>query len=467
MALGMVRNRTTPIPMLKGNTVMPSGKSRFGTDLSAHHPISFVYDSGLATVQRELRDPAVLSKEVKLDHDRQMQCTSCHDPHSDRFGKFLVKDNTASALCLECHVPKDWKNSSHAISAATWKGTGRNPWPNTKFQNVAANGCENCHTPHNAGTKPHLLHYSKPEDNCLVCHNGSVAEKNLLAEFNKVSTHPITGVTSTKDFSAGMMRGMDSNVSCTDCHNPHASGNAAAKSGTLDPALSRVKGMNAGGALVDVSSFEYELCFRCHASSTSVGTRMLPRQFSQPNVRLQFTPGNRSYHPVLAPARAVNDPTLITPWTEAQTLKCSDCHNNDQGPGAKANGPNGPHGSRYAPLLERNLVQVDGQAESPTAYALCYKCHSESILMADRLHGQHVREQKTACTTCHDSHGVQNQTHLINFNTLYARPLNGQLSYTDLGAGLSQCTLTCHGKDHQGSGYNTSQPVRAATARRR
>jgi len=42
---------------------------------------------------------------------------------------------------------------------------------------------------------------------------------------------------------------------------------------------------------------------------------------------------------------------------------------------------------------------------------------------------------------------------LINFNTLYVKPLNGRVGYTDLGAGRSSCTLSCHGADHNNKGY--------------
>jgi hypothetical protein len=209
-----------------------------------------------------------------------------------------------------------------------------------------------------------------------------------------------------------------------------------------------VQGVTAEGSRVDVASHEYEICFRCHASSTPASQSTVTRQFSQPNTRLQFNPANASYHPVLGAARSATDSTLVPPWTTASLIRCGDCHNSDQGTGANGVGPNGPHGSLYAPLLERNLVLVDNQPESVSAYALCYKCHNQGVLLADPLHRQHVRDAKTACSTCHDAHGVETQTHLINFNTIYAKPLNGRLEYTDLGAGRANCTLTCHGKNH-------------------
>ena len=109
-------------------------------------------ESALAVAQGELREPSTLQPEVRLDQQKQLQCDSCHDPHNNQYGKFLVQDNTASALCLQCHVQNQWSASAHATSPANWNGTGRDPWPYTSGTTVAANGCENCHTPHHAST---------------------------------------------------------------------------------------------------------------------------------------------------------------------------------------------------------------------------------------------------------------------------------------------------------------------------
>ena len=61
---------------------------------------------------------------MRLDHNNQMQCTSCHDPHNNEFGKFLVQDNRASALCIECHNMTAWTLSAHRNSSKTWNDSG-------------------------------------------------------------------------------------------------------------------------------------------------------------------------------------------------------------------------------------------------------------------------------------------------------------------------------------------------------
>ena len=452
VAVGLLQGRSAPISMRNSVLTMPTGGGRLGTDLSGHHPISFRYDSALASTRGQLRDPMALQNNVRLDANRELQCTTCHDPHNDQYGQFLVRDNARSALCLECHSPEQWSSSAHANSPATWNGTGANPWPHTRAKTVADNGCENCHAPHAAGTKPHLLNFAKVEDNCLVCHRGTVAAKNVAADFNKPSAHPLTAASALRTANAGSFAVGGSQVACVDCHDPHATRTSAATAGGVAGSLTRVKGINAAGAAVPAATKEYELCFRCHADAGTRSSSRISRQFSQPNTRLQFNPANQSYHPLLSTTKSQQSRSLVASWAGARQMACTDCHNNDQGPGASGSGANGPHGSRFTPLLERNLVQTDFESESANAYALCYKCHSQSTLLGDRLHGKHVREVKTSCVTCHDSHGVATQPHLINFNTLYVKPNVGRINYQDLG-GRAACTLTCHGSAHNNKSY--------------
>jgi hypothetical protein len=163
-------------------------------------------------------------------------------------------------------------------------------------------------------------------------------------------------------------------------------------------------------------------------------------------------------------------------------IKCTDCHNNDQGPGAGGTGPRGPHGSTFPPLLERQLITVDFMGESAVNYAHCYKCHNRDSILSDqsfrafnslgqdRGHRYHVVDQQTACTTCHDSHGVALNKHLINFNPEYVTAgSNGQITYNSTGIFRGNCTLTCHGFNHLQSAYPilAIHPVSAAKVARK
>jgi predicted CXXCH cytochrome family protein len=467
VALGKLSSRANNIQMRNGVTIMPVGASNLGTDLSDDHPISFTYDSALVSANGQLKDPSTLNDKVKLDHNGQLQCTSCHDPHNNQYGKFLVDDNRGSALCVACHNKTYWLDSSHRNSNKTWNGTGSNPWPHTSLTTVADNACENCHASHTAGTKPRLLNFSDEEKNCYVCHSGTVAAKNIQAEFNKFSVHPILNTSGVHDPTEDPING-PRHVECADCHNPHATKSTSATAPNATGALAGVKGVNSSGATVNAVSYEYELCYRCHADSINRGSAKVDRQYVQTNTRLEFQPSNASFHPIETVGRSSSVPSLIAPLTTGSRMYCTDCHNNDQGANAGGSGPNGPHGSTYTPLLERQLLLTDNNTESIANYALCYKCHSRDSILADdsfkganslnqdRGHRYHIVDQKTACSTCHDSHGVATVPHLINFNTgtgYVTASSNGRIEYVSTGTGSGNCSLTCHGFDHNATSY--------------
>jgi predicted CXXCH cytochrome family protein len=470
VALGMVANRTSAIQMQGGVTSMPVGRANVGTDLSDDHPISFTYNSALVAANGELRDPATLTDKVRVDRDQQMQCTSCHDPHDNRFGKFLVKDNTASALCVTCHTPNYWQDSSHRLSNKPWNGTGINPWSHTSGTTVAANGCENCHAPHTAGTKPRLLNFANEEMNCFSCHAGTVAAKDIQAEFNKFSAHPILRTTGIHDPMENPINS-SRHVECADCHNPHASKGNTASAPLASGALTGVKGVNASGAIINPIVNQYELCFRCHADSVARGPALIERQISQTNKRIQFDPANASYHPIESIGKNPVSPSLIPPLTSSSRIYCTDCHNSDQSPSTGNAGPNGPHGSIFTPILERELILKEGSTESFGNYALCYKCHDRNSILGDqsfratnstgqdRGHRFHIVDQKAACCTCHDAHGVATQARLINFDlgSVTNSISNGRLEFVGAGPSSGNCSLTCHGVDHAATAYPAPQ----------
>ena len=72
------------------------------------HPLNFTYNAALATTDGELNTPNSVDwvdagNTVPL-FGGTVQCASCHDPHDPTNAPFLVKDNTASALCITCHI---------------------------------------------------------------------------------------------------------------------------------------------------------------------------------------------------------------------------------------------------------------------------------------------------------------------------------------------------------------------------
>ncbi len=476
VALGSISSSVTPVPVYQNGapiTTLPAGDpANLGIDLSADHPVSMSYD---ACVQADstLQPRASLNPVVKLELVNGgycVQCTSCHDPHNNQFGNFLVMNNTGSALCNACHQPGQWNTSAHAISplpvpativarlARSSGAAGKLVPSRPAATSIQAVGCENCHMNHRAGGRQHLLAAAAPEQNCLNCHNGVTVKNNIAADFQKISMHPITLNPRAHSPLEDPVNPKQRHVVCADCHNAHAASAGTATVPNASGALAGLTGVTAGGGVISPLLKEYELCFRCHADSVSRGPALITRQYPETNTRLQFSTANQSFHPVETPGKnPAGVPSLIMPWRPTSLMYCTDCHNSDSGPKAGGTGANGPHGSIYRPILERNLALTDFQPESPVTYALCYKCHDRNVVLSSRSfppHRSHVVNDKAACTTCHDSHGVANAPHLINFNTTYVT--NGSLgavSYTATGLMHGTCTLSCHGYDHKNTTY--------------
>ena len=472
VALGKIVNPDMTITM-QGATLMPSGSGRLGTDLSDDHPVSFVYSASLASQNGELVDPAMLSGPVKLDGNGELQCTSCHDPHNNDLGSFLLVSNRQGALCTTCHRKDQWNLTAHNLSTATWDGTGADPWPFTNWTTVSDNACQNCHQPHLAGQGERLLNYPAEEQNCSACHNGHVAQLDVMNEFNRFSRHPIDVTTGNHDpGEPGIIN--NRHVECFDCHNPHA---ARAGTAVQNGPLAGVRGISITGSEIDPINNEYEVCLRCHGDSANMPVPRTTRQIPQNNVRLEFSTANPSYHPVAGVGQNPNVPSLISPLTTGSIIKCTDCHNSSAGPNAGGFGPNGPHGSDFEPILERRYEVIDPNPYVSSDYALCYKCHSEASITGNqsgfphRLHtgaggggggmGGKGDNVNASCNVCHDPHGISaaqgnatNNAHLINFDISVVSPnSSGLLYYESLGTFRGRCYLSCHGKSHNPKSY--------------
>ncbi|MHC4785878.1 MAG: cytochrome c3 family protein [Planctomycetota bacterium] len=431
IALGSVFSRDQVIQMAGGITTLPPGTSNLGTDLSDDHPISFPYDSPLAALDRRLRDPHGLPPELRLDANREFQCTTCHDAHDDGFGHFLVMDNTDSALCRTCHQISSTTVPDHE-------------------------NCWECHRSHSAPSGPFLLVQDQVTRTCLSCHDGSNhAAGNILADLNKLSVHDTDSPIDPPDR-------VPEHATCTDCHEPHTMATGPAVAANVAPNFGEVRGISSSGGAIEVASFEYEVCYRCHGDDNVFTAPWIPRKITDVNTRLEFATTAISYHPVQVPGRNPAVPSLKPGWTETSLVLCSDCHGSDMSRKAGGSGPNGLHGSNVAPLLLARYDTFDNTPESAAAYALCYLCHERQGgdgVLEDRSfpHNQHVVGARAPCSVCHDAHGIAstlgnslNNSHLINFDTtiVFPDPLSGRLEFVDMGLFSGSCTLTCHGQRH-------------------
>jgi predicted CXXCH cytochrome family protein len=464
IALGAVLKgkRSKEVPFQGGIRFIP-WRAKIGTDLSDDHPISFVYDDQLTARNGELAYPHTLGNRVKLDVNGELQCTTCHDAHDDTYGRFLVMSNSNSRLCTTCHRKSGWASSSHKVSNARWNGQLPDPWKYTQYSSVDESGCESCHDTHSAEGAERLLNYVYEEDNCIVCHNGNVADLNIEEDLTKPYKHAVQDYAGihdpTEDYSFKNLK-KEKHVECVDCHNPHQS-NSTVSAGApqVTGPLKGVTGIDASGKQIRVSSYEYEICFKCHGDGNVITTVQIDRTLQQLNTQLEFDPSNPSYHPVITEGVNPDVPSLSSPYIASSIIFCTDCHSSDN-----VQGPRGPHGSIYKYLLERNYITDDFTEENASNYALCYKCHERSSILNDESfpgHRSHVVDERTPCSACHDPHGISstqgnavNNSNLINFDLSIVQPdSQGRMLFEDTGVLSGQCFLSCHGSSHEPKVY--------------
>ena len=501
-----------------------------GTNLSGSHPFGLVLPLQDApdlvaslVAQGATTDP---KGAVKLINGN-IECTSCHDPHVQAIDTvaqdFLVRDSSGGQMCLACHDPNrvvsgqvnrlaGYTGSTHAV-ATNQVANSANVGP---YVTVAANACGSCHAEHNAnGTR--LLRIATPAapgvdaatQDCITCHNGgsniSPAAPNVYAEFAKTS-HPLPAGVNTHDAAEAVVLNNNRHSTCVDCHSPHAANQMTVFS--TPPAIrppqngtSGVSGLD-GATVITPAVNQFETCLRCHGSS--VGKQILIKYGYLPNRLVfagdplnlvpQFSINSTSSHPVTHDSNSVLPQPSLLPNMLNQNgtasarlvgtrIFCTDCHTSDDNREFGGTGPNGPHGSNYSHILERNYQF--GQATMPGGpvtnlypnpdtspqgpYAMCAKCHNLATVMSAAswaYHADHVATDGFSCSICHTAHGMGAVSpsvtgeRLINFDVnVVAQNGANPISYN---RAANTCTLVCHGEAHDATGARAAAAVRAA-----
>lgn len=487
-----------------------------GAQLAGSHPFS---------IQPQLNDAPSLVSTLYSSHTTKdstvqliannVECSSCHDVHNQfkdmRSQNFLVRDNTKSALCMACHdagartvngqtnTLTMWPNSAHAISTAQVApkaGMGG-------YTTVEEFGCSTCHASHNAVTTGLLRqNANRPPNvddtaqNCFTCHDGSdnlvQPILNVLADYKKPYGiyHPFTDSNNQHTLREPTVLDHNRHSTCSDCHTPHGSQPTTTFTTTavLRPSQTGVSGVDANGTVLAAAVNQYENCLRCHGTSSD---KSAPPQFGYMparalstgdplDVSLQFAHGARSSHPVMSDALDLSQPSLLKNMWDLSfkvaarpmgaRMLCTDCHNSDTNREFGGSGPNGPHGSQWEHILERqyvinkptagpgSLIQntnptpiLDASSASP--YALCAKCHDLKYIGAGTdwaEHNRHIVTDGFSCSVCHSAHGTPMATPgvpgtaLVSFDMNVVAPNNAPVSYN----GGASCTLSCHGHAH-------------------
>jgi len=176
-------------------------------------------------------------------------CEACHGPGKahvegggDKTKIFTFKDADASEIskrCLSCHVYGE-EHSNFARQA----------------HNINNVSCIDCHSPHHAKEKEHLLVEKQPQL-CYSCHG------EVKADFSKPFHHRVN----------------EGLIKCTDCHNEHGGflTHQLRSTASQDVVCFKCHADKAGPFVYEHQPVKVEGCVICHTPHGSANPRLLKR----------------------------------------------------------------------------------------------------------------------------------------------------------------------------------------------
>lgn len=91
---------------LDGSGKLTSASDAYvGTDLTDDHPVGITYDASMDPTGFVPKTGVSTNYPDKLlSEGLYVECVSCHDPHDNTYGNFLIESNAGSNLCKRCHT---------------------------------------------------------------------------------------------------------------------------------------------------------------------------------------------------------------------------------------------------------------------------------------------------------------------------------------------------------------------------
>ncbi len=429
-------------------------------------------------------------------------CLNCHDangargyvkPFSDSITVPVINaamwaasaHKTSSNTCMSCHDNGHGSNKATLLGPANYTGPGTG----TDLTNEEEGFCLNCHGASGSALKVHLAFSGTNTTTNFYKHDPS-------ATYRKHTNEETLG---------SAFGGTNRHIECVDCHNPHGAQSGTATAPNLLPTLIGASGVEptyagvgapTGFAWLETVTKEYQVCYKCHSSFTTLPT-YLPGGWNSSAVSAdglkklttigtnsqvgesrdmaqEFNPSSQSFHPVMAAGTNlnINSTTFQSGYTFASMLYCTSCHNSDLS--GTAGYGRGPHGSSNLHILDAgtggssNYKTVHNNVAAVTT-AVCTKCHQAGSYYTGNTgsryayHYYHINQQlQSECYVCHDSHGSE-QYHLMNMNRngntsscITAITGTSQTAFVHAtGTTANLCNVTCHGTSHgAGKSYN-------------
>ncbi|MHC1706619.1 MAG: cytochrome c3 family protein [Bacteroidales bacterium] len=420
-------------------------------------------------------------------------CVNCHDANGANGNLTPFSDN----ITVPVVDPSMWGNSAHksALTCISCHNNGHGSNKNAMLAPYDYSG---------PGTGTDLM--NEEEAFCLECHgaSGTATVKvhlafsnynNTTTDFYKHDPAAQYRVHQTGENGGSAFGEANRHVECVDCHNPHGVRSGTATAPDLLPTLTGVTGVEpvyagagapAGFTWMPSVTAEYQVCFKCHSSYTTLpvylpggwdGSALIPDGLRKlttggtngqiadsRDMASEYNPNNQSYHPVVAEGKNpnINASTFKNGWGSTSRMYCSSCHNNPRY--ATSGQGRGPHGSQNLHILDQatpgagvNYKTYHG-ASAASSSDVCGKCHNSGSYWTSSsnsrfpYHGKHVDEENAECYLCHDSHGSE-QWHLINFsrnvpNCITAVNPDSQNAFAHAVGATNSCAMTCHGTSH-------------------
>lgn len=194
----------------------------------------------------------ILNHAKASPREADANCLSCHRQQATHAGKIGGSHAKVQVGCLSCH-------SVHHAIADPALPLFRSPGaaPSASIAAFLGN-----YAPPSASGGPGALASKQQHTNalCAGCHS------NVVADFQRPHTHPVA----------------QGAVSCTDCHNPHATLRQAALQGTArtannEPGCFRCHADKRGPFAFEHAPMRLEGCGSCHEAHGSANPRMLTR----------------------------------------------------------------------------------------------------------------------------------------------------------------------------------------------
>ena len=420
-------------------------------------------------------------------NDYESFCSSCHDNNGRNGDTTPFSDNKLAPA-----VSGLWGTARHNGTFTTFLGS-----------------CLDCHNSGHGSNKLKLLapwnftggaapdQWQQEEKFCFNCHT-TTPGRPVFAAFNTWTNT----ATSIYEHDVSVDRGLDHgkevygssfatrHIECGDCHEPHkdAYPNTATAPAIklpqrgatgVQPTWPAGVGMPTGYNFLSQATNEYQVCFKCHSSYTTLpgysptglGKLVAAAQQSESrDLAREFNTSAASFHPVTAVGKNTNINTWATgsscggvsPCTVNSRVFCTDCHANANG---NASGNNGPHGSPRLHILKGTadyITNDGGGTITHNAGEVCFLCHAYSTYVTGTSVGtsRFTRHKSNThnnfpCYDCHDSHGADINQGLVNFNASHITFNGGRNSQTAWVRTTNggTCYVLCHGKDHNGVTY--------------